>query len=145
LLAAFNSEGDLPAGVHAVGWAEFQERFGIQTPRRVWLLSRLRALIELAQTTGALRRCFIWGSFVTTKPAPRDLDVLLIMADDFEVDRVASPAREIFDATVAKLRFESDVFWARSSIGEEVLQLWLETYQESREFRKRGIVELRLQ
>lgn len=67
------------------------------------------------------------------------------MADDFEVDRVPSPAREIFDAAVAKLRFESDVFWARASIGKEVLQLWLETYQISREFRKRGIVELRLE
>lgn len=53
----------------------------------------------------------------------RDLDVLLIMADDFEVDRVASPAREISDAAVAKLRFESVVFRARASIGEEVLQL----------------------
>ena len=57
------------------------------------------------------------------------------MAGDFEVDRVASPAREIFDAPVAKLRFEADVFWARAAIGEEVLQLWLETYQISREFR----------
>lgn len=45
------------------------------------------------------------------------------MADDFEVDRVASPAREISDAAVAKLRFESVVFRARASIGEEVLQL----------------------
>lgn len=38
----------------------------------------------------------------------------------------------------------SDVFWARASIGEEVLQMWLETYQNSRSFRKRGIVELEL-
>ncbi|MBS1830721.1 MAG: hypothetical protein JST93_35815 [Acidobacteria bacterium] len=144
MLAGINSEGYLPAGVHVVDWAEFQERFGIQTPRRVWLVGRLRALIELAQATGALRRCFVWGSFVTAKPTPRDLDVLLIMADDFEVDRVASPARQIFEATAAKLRFEADVFWARGSIGEEVLQLWLETYQISRDFQKRGIVELRL-
>jgi hypothetical protein len=59
------------------------------------------------------------------------------MADDFEVDLVASPARVIFDATAAKLRFESDVFWARASIGEEMLQLWLKTYQTSRDLRKR--------
>ena len=35
-------------------------------------------------------------------------------------------------------------FWARASIGDEVLDLWLETYQISRSFRKRGIVELEL-
>ncbi len=38
--------------------------------------------------------------------------------------------------------FEADVFWARRSIGEEMLTLWLETYQTSRTFTKRGIVEL---
>jgi hypothetical protein len=99
-------------------------------------------VVELAALTGKLRRIFVWGSFVTAKPAPRDLDILLIMDEDFEVERIAPPAREIFDSTRAKLQFESDVFWARASIGEEVLQTWLETYQTSRTFRKRGIVEL---
>ena len=64
------------------------------------------------------------------------------MDADFEVERIAPPAGEVFDSTRAKLRFESDVFWARASIGDEVLQTWLETYQTSRTFRKRGIVEL---
>ena len=105
---------------------------------------RLRALLELAATTGKLRRVFIWGSFVTAKPAPRDLDILLVMDHDFEVDEVAAQARDVFDSVRAKLLFETDVFWARSSIGEELLDLWLDTYQISRSFRKRGIVELEL-
>lgn len=37
-----------------------------------------------------------------------------------------------------------DVFWARSSIGQEMLDLWLDTYHTSRSFRKRGIGELEL-
>ena len=53
-------------------------------------------------------------------------------------------ARDVFDSMRAKLLFESDVFWARASIGEEILRLWLDTYQVSRSFRKRGIVELEL-
>jgi hypothetical protein len=142
VLPEFNSEGDLPSGVHVTAWKEFHSRFGLATPRRVWLFGRLRAVVELAALTGKLRRIFVWGSFVTAKPAPRDLDILLIMDEDFEVERIAPPAREIFDSTRAKLQFESDVFWARASIGEEVLQTWLETYQTSRTFRKRGIVEL---
>jgi hypothetical protein len=83
---------------------------------------------------------FIWGSFVTAKPAPRDLDILLIMDEDFEVDGVADSAQAVFDSVRAKLLFESDVFWARASIGHELLDLWLDTYQTSRGFRKRGIV-----
>jgi hypothetical protein len=132
----------LPAGVHAADWQEFHSRFGLGTPRRVWLFSRLRALVDLASATGKLRRIFVWGSFVTAKPAPRDVDTLLIMDPDFEVEAIAEPAREVFDSAQAKLRFESDVFWARASIGEHVLQLWLETYQTSRTFQKRGIVDL---
>jgi len=144
VLPEFTPEGELPFGVHVTGWQEFQSRFGIATPRRVWLLRRLRALLELADGTGKLRRVFVWGSFVTTKPAPKDLDILLIMDESFEVERIAPSAKEVFDSARAKLRFESDVFWARASIGEEVLQLWLQTYQTSKSFRKRGIVELEL-
>jgi hypothetical protein len=66
------------------------------------------------------------------------------MDENFEVDHVAGPARDVFDSMRAKLLFESDVFWARASIGDEVLGLWLDTYQTSRSFRKRGIVELEL-
>jgi hypothetical protein len=44
----------------------------------------------------------------------------------------------------AKLQFESDVFWARASIAQEVLGLWLDTYQLSGSFHKRGIVEAEL-
>jgi len=66
------------------------------------------------------------------------------MNEDFEVDRIPAPAQPIFDSVRAKLLFESDVFWARASIGNESLDLWLATYQTSRSFRKRGIVELEL-
>jgi hypothetical protein len=85
---------------------------------------------------------FIWGSFVTAKSAPKDLDLLLILSPDFDVDRMPAPAQAVFDSTRAKLLFEADVFWARASIGQEMLDLWLDTYQTSRSFRKRGIVEL---
>ena len=66
------------------------------------------------------------------------------MDEDFEVDAVAAPEQAVFDSVRAKLMFESDVFWARASIGDEMLGLWLDTYQTSRSFRKRGIVELEI-
>ncbi|MFN0105358.1 MAG: DUF6932 family protein [Bryobacteraceae bacterium] len=121
-----------------------QTRFGTTTLRRMWLFGRLQALVALAVRTGKLSRVFIWGSFVTAKASPKDLDILLIMDEDFETDRVDSPIQAIFNSTRAKLLFEADVFWARDSIGDEILRTWLETYQISRSFRKRGIVELEL-
>jgi hypothetical protein len=144
VLPELNDEGELPPGVHVADWQEFQTRFCGSSSRRLWLAGRLRALLAPAATNGKLHRVFIWGSFVTAKPAPKDLDVLLIMDEDFEVDGVAVPAQAVFDSVRAKLLFESDVFWARASIGRELLDLWLDTYQTSRSFRKRGIVELEL-
>jgi hypothetical protein len=100
--------------------------------------------VGLAAENSQLRRVFVWGSLVTSKPAPRDLDILLIMGEGFEVDSISGAARAVFDSTRAKLLFESDIFRARASIGRELLDLWLDTYQTSRSFRKRGIVELEL-
>jgi hypothetical protein len=138
------SEGDLPPGVHTADWQEFHSRFCRSSPRRVWLSGRLRALLELAATTQELHRIFVWGSFVPAKPAPKDIDILLIMGEDFEVEKAPAPAQVVFDALRAKLLFETDVFWARSSIGPEMLRLWLDTYQLSRNFQRRGIVEIEL-
>lgn len=127
MLPELTHQGELPPGVHLVDWQEFQDRFCGSSPRRIWVSGRLRALLELARTSGKLRRVFIWGSFVTAKPSPKDLDILLIMDDDFEIDGIAAPAQDVFDSVRARLLFDSDVFWARSSIGRELLDLWLET------------------
>jgi hypothetical protein len=111
-LPELTDQGELPPGVHLAGWREFQARFRGSSPRRVWLPGRLQTLLELAATNGKLRRVFIWGSFVTAKPAPRG-----------SVDKIAAPAKAVFDSVRAKLLFDSDVFWARASIGHELLDL----------------------
>src|SRR5712692_9030653 len=55
------------------------------------------------------------GSFVAAKSILKDLDILLIMDEDFEGERVAVPSQAVFDSVRAKLLFESDVLWARAS------------------------------
>jgi predicted nucleotidyltransferase len=144
MLPDFTPWGDLPVGVHVTRWEEFSLRFGASTPRRMWLLSRLKAVLSIAARTGKLRRVFVWGSFVTSKASPKDVDLLLILDEDFEVEDLPSADQAVFDPVRARLLFESDVFWARASIGNETLDVWLDTYQISRTFRKRGIVELEL-
>jgi hypothetical protein len=66
------------------------------------------------------------------------------MSEDFEVGNLAPSAQAVFESTRARLLFEADVFWARVSIGDDALAIWLDTYQTSRGFRRRGIVELEL-
>ena len=105
-------------------------------------MQNLERIIELAEDTGGLERVVIWGSFVSNKEFPNDIDLLLVMKPDFRVDEVKPAAASVFDHTKAKIAFSADIFWAKSSIGETTLDMWLETYQLTRDFESRGIIEV---
>lgn len=143
-LPAILPTGYLPPGVHRATLAELLDRFGGFSPRRQALAGCLQALITVARATGKLRRTFVWGSFVTTKPFPGDLDVFLLMEAGFdqEFSRLPPGQRDLFDHGRARLLFEADVFWATEAIGEAELASWLTVYQLSRELVERGIVEV---
>ena len=118
--------------------------FGSGSARRNWLAARLRQILSLARSTGKLEKVYLWGSFVTAKADPRDLDLLLLMTDDFTLETTPGDCRALFNHAQAKESFQADIFWSRASIGKEELGLWLDTYQIGRDGRKRGIIELRL-
>ncbi len=99
-------------------------------------------MIKLAKSTGKLERVIIWGSFVSSTEFPRDLDLLLIMNDDFELDAIPLDVKRIFNYVQGLILFNADIFWTKSSVGEEAIDLWLETYQITRDFKSRGIVEV---
>lgn len=136
--------GYLPIGIHQATLEEIVTRFGVHTPRRLALASRLQELLDLARATGKLRRAFIWGSFVTDKPFPGDLDVFLLMQEGFDQEFTNLPPelRAPFDYAHARLLFEADIFWATEAIGAEELASWLDVYQLSRDMVQRGIVEV---
>jgi len=143
-LPALLPNGYLPPGVHEATLSEVVERFGTNTPRRQVLASRLQELLSLARATGRLQRIFIWGSFVTDKPFPRDLDLFLLMQEGFdrEFTALSPPQQSIFDHERARLLFEADVFWATEAVGAAVLASWLSVYQLSRDMEQCGIVEV---
>ena len=136
--------GYLPPGIHQTTSDEIMRRFGTTTPRRQALAGRLFELLTLARATGKLRRAFLWGSFVTEKPFPGDLDVFLLMKAGFDREFSTLPPEQhsLFDYGQARLLFEADVFWATEAIGEEELTSWLSVYQFSRDMVERGIVEV---
>jgi hypothetical protein len=142
MLPAFNLDGNLPEGIHRATDHEVLQRFGTSTARRQWLGERLRSLLATARSTGKLERAFLWGSFVTDKALPNDLDMLLIVATDFVLDSAPPQSRVIFDHALARIQFHADVFWTKASIEADILTLWLETYQMGKDFKRRGIVEI---
>ena len=78
----------------------------------------------------------------TGKESPNDLDVLLVMNAGFDLDRIPDDCKALFDHSQARIRFNADVFWTKSSIDPAALELWLDTYQIGRDFIRRGIVEV---
>ena len=142
MLPAFNHDGNLPEGLYLATEDEVFARFAPPSTRRQWLGEQLRSLLALAQSTGHLARVFLWGSFVTSKEVPNDLDVLLVMDMEFVVEAVPAQAQVVFDHVQARLRFQADIFWTKASLDPEVLHLWLDTYQTGKDFTRRGIVEV---
>jgi hypothetical protein len=73
---------------------------------------------------------------------PNDLDRLLVMAADFTLEALPASCRVVFDHVQARLYFYANVFWTKASIDAQALQLWLDTYQTGKDFKRKGIVEV---
>ena len=142
MLPPFNERGDLPAGIHQAPWAEIQDRFGRSEVRQP-LLRMLRRLFRLATRTGHLERFLVFGSFVTRKEVPGDLDVVLVMAEAFAVEEAPRESRALFSHADADALFGASVFWIRRGVlPEREIAALLDFWQTRRDGTKRGIVEV---
>lgn len=52
----------------------------------------------------------VFGSFVTRKPEPQDVDVFLVMADAFDASELAGDMHLLFDHDAAQAHFGASVF-----------------------------------
>ena len=144
-LPPFNTQGDLPSGVHRATLAEILERFGHGAPQRMIVTERLQRVIALAQGTGKLERVFLWGSYVTDKPEPGDIDLFLVMSPDFLSSDYTGATRSVFDSATAERTLGATVFWMSSGAGTELTVAgFLEQFQIRRDGGRRGIVEVGL-
>lgn len=138
----FDSHGNLLPGTHRLAARDVLDRFGGGSARREFLGDKLRELLDLARSSGLVRRVFLFGSFASAKESPNDLDLLLVMKPGLEDSELRGSVLDLVDHERARLRFSADVFWVREDAGDEVLRLLLETYAVDRQKRSRGIVEV---
>lgn len=142
-LPAFDSRGDLPVSVHPATLAEVIARFGYGTPQREFVTARLMRVYELARATGKLLRFVIFGSYVTDKPAPNDVDIILVMADDFTEQDYAPGLFPVFEHLRAQQELGASIFAVRPGfvIGETVDD-FIAYWQTKRDKSRHGIVEV---
>ena len=88
-----DQNGLLPEGMHDFTLAEIKARFGAfqRSDRRLQLFARLEIFLEEARATGMIVSVVVDGSFVTAKPEPNDLDLILVVAPRHSFDKDLSP------------------------------------------------------
>lgn len=143
-LPEFNEFGDLPEGNYPAAIAEVVARFGSGTAQRAAVTARLQRIYQLAVATGHLDRLVVFGSYVSDVDEPNDVDVILVMRNDFRSERCPTESTVLFDHTRANDELGASIFWVRPDmlLGEPIEQ-FLAFWQSKRDGGRRGIVEIR--
>jgi predicted nucleotidyltransferase len=117
----FDRNGDLPIGIHRATLAEVLQHFATGTLQRRLVGQRLERIYQLALSTRQVARFVVFGSFVTAKPDPGDVDIFLLMEDSFDSTQVRGEAAVIFDHLAGQNVEGASVFWIRrlAAIGGE--------------------------
>jgi hypothetical protein len=106
---------------------------------------RLQHIYHLARATCKLERLILFGSYITAKPDPNDVDIILIMRDDFDVQACDEESRQLFDHARAAEAFGRSVFWIRPALLVlETLEEFIAHWQITRDQTRLGIVEVRV-
>lgn len=92
-IPSFNEYGLLPYGLHECTADEVRGVFGAfnASDRRPRLWRDLERYLTEVQAAGVGKYLVVDGSFVTSKPDPGDVDVLLILRDDLDLGHPVPP------------------------------------------------------
>jgi len=78
-LPPLGKDGDLPLGIFRTTLRETLRRFGKGSWQRVAVAQRLERIYRFSVGTGQLARFVVFGSFISAKREPADVDVFLLM------------------------------------------------------------------
>jgi len=138
----FTDAGDLPGGIYRASLNDVIQHFGAGSARRRQVSQRLERIAKIAFDTEKVVHFVIFGSFVTNKPEPNDVDIFMIMEGDFDASTLTSEAQILFDHLSCQAYFGASVFWLRRMTAWGGEQAAIEDWQIKRDGDKRGIVEV---
>ena len=138
-----NEDGVLPEGIYDCTLDEIGERFGRfqTTDRRVHLFENLCALVNEERAAGIAIEMLINGSFVTDKPEPNDIDLLIVLPEDYIRAAALAPFRyNAISKSNLRRRYRFDVF----VVGKDSTEYYerLRFFQGTREEKEKGILRL---
>jgi hypothetical protein len=128
-----NARGLLPQGVHDCSLDEVKARFGSfqGSDRRPRLWATLESFVAEVRMASVGVFLYINGSFVTAKPAPEDIDLILVVPAAHDFSRDLAPAEyNLLSARRVRQRFRLDLLVARE--GSDQHQRYLKLFQQVR-------------
>ena len=112
---------------------DIRKGFGTATPRRQFLFGRLRALVNDLVSTGRVKRVYLFGSFVSGKSSPNDIDLVVVMEAGLTTAQLGGKVSEVSQHDLCKIRYHADVFWVTEVIGDERIDDLLDVFSRDRE------------
>ena len=144
MIPPFDTDGDLPQGMHQTMWTAFRERFCIfaHSDRRPRLCRQIEQMLEEAQASRIVERLIFGGSFVTSKSEPNDFDCIIVLKAETHYEELLPFQRWVADTREASRRYGGDVFVARTN--QPTLAMYLDFFRTNRRGKRVGLVEVPL-
>jgi len=98
-------------------------------------MNRLRSI-------GGVKQIFLFGSFVTGKASPNDIDLLVVMSGTFSTVNLRVQDLDIFQHDLCRIKFHADLFWVTESVGAHRIKDLLDVFSRDREGRAQPIIEV---
>jgi hypothetical protein len=147
MIPEFTDYGCLPEGIYDCTMEEAAQRFGVfqSSDRRPRLWARFTEFIRQLKGCGFVETIMVDGSFVTEKPNPSDIDLVLVVTTRHDFSADLTPAHyNLLAQRRVRRRFGFDILVVKN--GSENLKLAVEFFQQvkQRPSVKKGILRIRL-
>jgi len=134
-------------GIHDCWLDELRARFGSfqGSDRRVRLWLALQTFVGEVKTAGVGLALIINGSFLTAKPAPEDIDLILVLPAAYDMSHDLSPAEyNVLSSQRVRRRLGLDLLVAFA--GSDQYRRYLELFQQVRlePDQTKGILRIKL-
>jgi Polymerase beta, Nucleotidyltransferase len=121
---------------------EIGKRFGVNTPRRQFLFRQMQRVVTQLLSTGSVKQIFIFGSFVTGKAVPNDIDLFVVMSEGFSTEYLRGRILDVFRHDICRIRYHADVFWVTEAVGADQINDVLNVFSRDRDGRDQLIFEV---
>ncbi|MBI1928463.1 hypothetical protein HYR99_30000 [Candidatus Poribacteria bacterium] len=108
-LPELNASGYLEASIYLASLEEVLKRFGTGTPTRERQGNLLRLIVESARKYPTIKRVLLWGSFVSAKPEPGDLDYSIVVDPRHLLTTIEPEDQRFFVPFDARIHYGVDV------------------------------------